>query len=137
MIDTIVKSIKEHEEFVDHVYKDSLGFDTVGYGTKMPLSKQECSMILEHRLKQKIKHLQDAKPFIVSLPNPVQEVLYEMSYQMGVGGVLKFKNTWRYLEDWEFKKASEEMLDSKWARSDSPRRARELSDRLREVVKND
>jgi len=47
---------------------------------------------------------------------------------MGVEGLLAFHNTWKYLEDWNFKSASIEMLDSKWAREDAPSRAKELSD---------
>ena len=127
MIDDLVKSIKGHEGFVNHVYKDSKGIDTIGYGTKMPLSQEECLMILKHRLQQKIDTLQDAKPFIVEFPDKVQNVLYEMAYQMGVEGLLKFKNTWKYLQDWDFEDASEEMLDSQWARKDSSSRAKELS----------
>lgn len=127
MIDDLIKSIKGHEGFVNHVYKDSKGIDTIGYGTKMPLSQEECLMILKHRLQQKIDKLQDAKPFIVEFPDKVQNVLYEMAYQMGVTGLLKFKNTWKYLQDWDFEDASEEMLDSQWARKDSSSRAKELS----------
>ena len=51
-----------------------------------------------------------------------------MCYQMGVSGVSKFKKTLLYLENREFRMASIEMLDSKWAKSDSPQRAKRLSD---------
>lgn len=137
MIDDIVKSIKGNEGFVNHVYKDSKGIDTIGYGTKMPLSKVECSMLLEHRLKQNVKHLQDEKPFIAEFPDNVQSVLYEMSYQMGVDGLLKFKNTWKYLKEWDFVSASVEMLDSKWAKIDSPSRAKKLSEIMKRAQKHE
>lgn len=131
MIDDLIKSIKENEGFVNHVYQDSKGIDTIGYGTKMPLTQEECLMILQHRLQDKVKELQNAKAFIVELPDNVQNVLYEMAYQMGVNGLLKFKNTWKYLEEWDFKSASVEMLDSKWAKIDSPNRAKKLSEKIK------
>ena len=31
-MDNLLKSIKHHEGFVDHVYDDSLGIPTIGYG---------------------------------------------------------------------------------------------------------
>ncbi|MDA3909508.1 MAG: hypothetical protein PF437_10515 [Sulfurimonas sp.] len=40
----------------------------------------------------------------------------EMAYQMGLSGLLKFRKTWKYLEEHEFEKAAVEMLDSKWYR---------------------
>jgi len=134
MIDDLIKSTKTHEGYVNIVYKDSNGYDTIGYGTKLPLTKEECEWLLKHRLMQKIKELQDAKPFITELPDSVQNVLYEMAYQMGVEGLLAFDNTWGYLEDWDFKSASVEMLDSKWARIDAPNRAKELSNIIRKTV---
>jgi len=53
----LVENIKDSEGFVDHVYQDSLGIDTLGYGTKMPLDKEEAELLLKHRLGKKIDHL--------------------------------------------------------------------------------
>ena len=58
----------------------------------------------------------------------VQDVLVNMIFQIGFSGVKKFKKTIQYIKDDNFLLAGEEMLDSKWARSDSPNRAKELSD---------
>ena len=51
-----------------------------------------------------------------------------MIFQIGFSGVKKFKKTIQYIKDDNFLLASEEMLESKWARSYSPNRAKELSD---------
>ena len=56
-----------------------------------------------------------------------------MNYQLGVTSFSKFKKTIYLLANKDYRAASEEMLDSKWARTDTPRRAKELSDRLRKV----
>lgn len=125
----LIESIKHHEGFRGEVYKDTLGFDTVGYGTKMPLSKEEAEMILESRLKAKIKELETKEPFVNKLPIEKQEILAEMSYQLGVNGVLKFKKMWRALKELDYHAASIEMLDSRWA-VQTPSRAKELSNRM-------
>ena len=126
----LINSIKEHEGFVSDVYKDSLGFDTVGYGTKMPLSKEEAELILKHRLNDKINKIIEKKPIILTLPQDKQFILFEMAYQLGVGGLLKFKKMWKAIEEKDYTEASVEMLDSKWANQTSSR-AKELSERMR------
>jgi lysozyme len=122
----LVENIKKSEGFVGDVYKDSLDIDTVGYGTKMPISKAEAELLLEHRLDAKITKLLKVKPFVANLSKERQEVLYEMSYQLGIGGLLKFKNMWRAVETLDFQRASTEMLDSKWAQQ-TPTRANKLA----------
>ena len=126
----LINSIKEHEGFVSDVYKDSLGFDTVGYGTKMPLSKEEAELILKHRLNDKINKIIEKKPIILTLPQDKQFVLFEMAYQLGVGGLLKFKKMWKAIKEKDYTEASIEMLDSRWA-NQTPSRAKELSERMR------
>ena len=55
-----------------------------------------------------------------------------MCYQLGVTGVSKFKKTLAYLENFEYRMASKEMLDSRWARQ-TPNRAKRLSDIIGEL----
>jgi len=139
-LDNLVISTKENEGFRGEVYQCSLGFDTIGFGTKLPISKKEATVLLRMRLNDKIEELERRKPLFTQLPNEVQEILAEMTYQIGVTGLLKFRKTWLYLEENEFESASIEMLDSKWYRQmheadmrdgkDSINRAEELSQRM-------
>ena len=129
----IIENIKRHEGFRGEVYRDTLGFNTIGYGTKLPLSKKEASVLLEMRLKEKIKELEEKEPFINSLPLDKQSILVEMSYQLGVNGVLKFKKMWVALKNSDYKIAALEMLDSRW-HIQTPRRAKELSDKMMESI---
>jgi len=126
----LVDSIKKHEGFRGEVYQDHLGFDTVGYGTKMPLSEKEAAVILTMRLNNMIKNLELKKPFVYQLPREAQNILSEMAYQLGVVGLLNFRRMWIHLRDHDFHNASVEMLDSKWA-SQTPSRAYELSLRMK------
>ena len=55
------------------------------------------------------------------------EVLVEMAYQMGVGGLFKFKRMWAALAVGAYSGAAHEMLDSRWAKQ-TPKRAKELAE---------
>jgi len=128
----MIEMIKKHEGFRGMPYEDSLGFPTIGYGTKLPLTKEEAELLLKHRLDKKIEELKSYEPFFIDLPQKAQEVIANMSYQMGVGGVMKFKNMWNALKNEDYKKAADEMLDSRWARQ-TPNRANELAEIMRSI----
>ena len=127
--------IKEHEGFVPKIYKDQLGFKTIGFG----------HLVLEtDRFKEgvtyKKKDLEEvfdsdfntaksnANQLISGLPihHQAKCVIIEMVFQLGIGGVSKFKKMWKALKQNDYHIASEEMLDSKWAKQ-TPKRAEELS----------
>lgn len=127
----LIEEIKKEEGFSGMVYKDHLGFDTVGYGTKLPLTEYESELILKHRLMLMIKELSLAKSETLNkLPNDKLDVIYNMMYQLGVPNLLKFKRMWSALERFEYNNASKEMLDSFWAKQ-TPQRAKRLSDRMK------
>jgi len=110
----LVETIKKSEGFVGNNYEDSLGIPTIGYGTKLPLTKAEAETILAIRLNQKISHLLEEKPIVLRLPQDKQEVLFEAAYQLGVGGLLRFKMMWLALENFDYKVAAQEMKLSRW-----------------------
>ncbi len=129
MTPDLLKAIKLSEGFRDRVYKDSLGIDTIGYGfaiKDLVLDEDICEMILRRKLDSLIDRADKKFPFLKDMPVEAKDVLYEMCYQMGVSGVSKFKKTLLYLENKEFRMASKEMLDSRWARQ-TPNRAKKLS----------
>lgn len=127
---TLIDRIKKSEGFRGDVYKCTEGFDTVGYGTRMPLSEDEAELLLMQRLNKKMRYLQEAKPIVHTLSETRQDVLNEMVYQMGVGGVLKFKKMWQALEDVDYDEAAVQMLDSRWARQ-TPNRSQRLAGEMK------
>ena len=60
-----------------------------------------------------------------------QSALVLVAYQIGVQGLYKFKKTWAYLENKCYDEASAEMLDSLWAREQTPERAKRVSEVIR------
>ena len=126
----LIEAVKLSEGFRDRVYKDTLGIDTIGYGfaiKDLVLDEDISEMILKRKLEALVERVNKRFDFVEGLPEEAQEVIYEMCYQLGVTGVSKFKKTLAYLSHHEFKMASKEMLDSKWARQ-TPNRAKRLSD---------
>ena len=131
----LLESIKHHEGFVKHVYDDSLGIPTIGYGfaiKDLVLEEDLCDEILLRKLRILGRSVMSKFPFFDSLPSDCKTVLMEMCYQLGVTGVSKFKKALKAMEDGDWEKAADEMLDSKWAKQ-TPNRAKEMSDIIRSL----
>tara|TARA_R100000808_G_scaffold4607_1_gene14804 strand:- start:613 stop:1017 length:405 start_codon:yes stop_codon:yes gene_type:complete len=127
---SLIENIKESEGYRSKVYKCTEGYDTIGYGfaiKDLELDEDICDMILERKVAKLVERIENNLPYLPSLPKEVQDVLIEMAYQMGVSGLLKFKKTLMYVETKDYKDASVEMLDSRWAKQ-TPNRAKKLSD---------
>ena len=125
----LLENIKESEGFRSKVYQCTEGHDTIGYGfaiKDLVLSRDICDQILETKVAELKLIVNQKIPFIEDLPDVVQEVLYEMYYQMG-NSLFKFKKTLKHLENKDYRLAAKEMLDSRWA-VQTPNRAKKLSD---------
>ena len=133
--DDLKARIKEHEGYRDQVYKDSLGFATIGYG-HLVLSTDRFKEGVTYK-KKDLEEVFDsdfniaksnANQLIKGLPihHQAKCVIIEMVFQLGIGGVSKFNKMWKALKQNDYQIASEEMLDSKWAKQ-TPKRAEELS----------
>ena len=131
----LLESIKHHEGFVEHVYDDSLGIPTIGYGfaiKDLVLEEDLCDEILLRKIRILGRSVMGKFPFFDSLPSDCKDVLMEMCYQLGVTGVSKFKKALKAMEDGDWEKAADEMLDSKWAKQ-TPNRAKEMSNIVRSL----
>lgn len=124
-------SIKKHEGLVLTPYNCPAGKLTIGYGTNIEsIDKAEAEMLYQYRIGKVIKELNKKLKWVENL-NPVRRwVLYEMGYNIGVAGLLKFKKTLYYSRNGKHAEASIEMLDSAWARQ-LPKRSKKLSNLYR------
>ena len=133
---SLIDDIKKHEGFSSVVYQCTAGYDTIGYGqriTYLKVTKNQAEEWLIEELDNLEIRLCDKFDWFVSSPKKVQDIVMNMCYQLGVSSFSKFKKTIYLLAHKDYRAASTEMLDSKWARDDTPRRAKELSDRLKNV----
>ena len=128
-LDNLKEMIAKHEGYEPRVYKCTNGYDTIGYGFAIKdlyMDEEIANLILDKKIRGLLARIEgndDWDSWFFDKP-----VLVDMIFQIGFSGVRKFKKTIQYIKDDNFLLASEEMLDSKWARSDSPNRAKELSD---------
>tara|TARA_Y100000589_G_scaffold41029_1_gene34518 strand:+ start:2345 stop:2773 length:429 start_codon:yes stop_codon:yes gene_type:complete len=115
--------IKTHEGFRNYVYKDSLGKRTVGYGhlclddENWEDDEQYDIEILEDCFESDFNDaLKGAEDLIGSIPllPKAKEIIIEMVFQLGKGGVRKFKKMWEALAKEDYAEAANQMLDSRW-----------------------
>jgi lysozyme len=126
MIDNLEDQlIRDEGGFRLSAYKDSLGIWTIGCGHKLdwPSDKpcqiiwtlDQCKAQLGADMRSKWMELHQACPWIDELDVPRRCALVNMAFNLGVKGLLGFKNTLSLVESGKYKEASEEMLKSKWA----------------------
>lgn len=68
-------------------------------------------------------------PWATTLDAPRQAVLYDMAFNLGLGGLLRFRNTLRFIEAGDYSRAARNMLLSKWA-GQVGRRADRLAEQM-------
>lgn len=131
-----VAQIKRHEGLVLHAYKDSLGYLTIGYGRLIDkakhggISEAEAEYLLQNDVSIVLAALHRNIPFFDSLCVPRQAVLVNMAFQMGIGGVQKFKKTLSLVEMGLYDEAADNMMKSLWAKQ-TPNRAAEMAQQMR------
>ena len=131
----LLKRIKHHEGYRKSVYQCTEGYDTIGYGfavKDLELDEDLAEEILIRKVEKLIKRVRSKFDWLDSVPREVQGVLVEMSYQMGLSGVSKFKKALHAMQMLQWKLAADELLDSRWAKQ-TPNRAKELSDIIRSL----
>jgi lysozyme len=133
----LAKQLTLDEGVRAHVYKDHLGFDTIGIGrlvdsrkTGSGLRPVEIQFMFNNDLDDRIDALHRRLPWFMNLDDARRGVLLNMSFQMGVGGLLGFKNTLRMIEAGDYEAAAAGMMNSKWA-TQTPQRAQRLADQMR------
>ena len=133
----LLKSVRDHEGFRDQVYLDILNKRTVGVGhlcvedfweDDKKYSEKFLMEILEKDLENAISGAEELLKDC-SLPSLANEIVVEMVFQLGKTGVSKFNNFLAALRDNppQWLTASEEMLDSRWAKQ-TPNRAKGMSE---------
>ena len=137
----LLAQLERHEGYRRAVYTDSLGYATIGIGRLVDgrkgggITKEEARYLLTHDVDQVVGELTQKLPWWSSLSELRQRVLVDMAFQLGIAGLLGFKNTLRAIHEKRWDDAAEGMLASKWAQQ-TPGRAAELARWMRTDVES-
>jgi len=126
-----MNTLEKDEGFKGMPYKDNLGYWTIGKGTKLPITKKEATLLLNYRLNKAKIDLHKRLP--LNIDDKAWDILYMMAYQMGVDGVLGFHDMIKALKKKKYGKASVAMLDSIWAKKQTPKRAKRMAKMMKGI----
>lgn len=116
-------------------YRCTAGRLTIGVGRNLDdrgISESEALLLLDNDIKDCWGQLAVAQPWVLAAPEAVQEVLANMCFNLGLAGLLGFRQTLALLQAGRFAEAAAAMLRSKWA-AQVGARAERLAQRLREL----
>lgn len=130
MSETLRQRLLRHEGLRLRLYNDHLGFATIGVGrclAKRGISEDEAMLMLDNDIEQCREEVVKALPWVLKLDEARREVLFEMCFQLGLKGLLGFKNTLNAIKEGRYAEAKAGMLNSLWHRQ-TPERCEELAD---------
>lgn len=136
---------KFREQLIDHegirlkAYLDTVDVLTIGIGHNCKTSpvagvskvgdtitREKAYDLFDMDIRSHSDALEYNLPWLVSLNPPRQAVIYNLGFNLGVTGLLGFKNTLRMIKQGDYSGAAKGMLQSKWA-TQVGRRAKCLS----------
>lgn len=144
------EQIKRHEGEVLEIYKDSLGYLTFGVGHLVkeddpefgqpegtPVSQERVDEVYDIDFDKHVEeciHVFESKggEDFYSLPEDIQHVLINMTFNLGGTRFGKFNNMWKGVIENNWEKVAVEMEDSRWFKQVG-RRSIELQEIVRSV----
>lgn len=107
------------------------GIDVVALATKkVPLSHTQIEMLFDLSMMDVLKEVREVVKDFDSLSSGRQIALADMMFQLGKPKFLKFKRMLSHVNNKNWPKAAEQLLDSELALATSPDRARRNAERL-------
>jgi lysozyme len=129
-METLRNRLVRHEGLRLRLYRDSLGKATIGVGRCLEtrgISEEEAFYLLDNDIEHCKEGVDQALPWIYSLDESRRDVLYEMAFQLGLNGLLGFKNTLAAIKAGRYADAAQGMLNSQWHHQ-TPSRCEEMAD---------
>ena len=144
------EQIKRHEGEVLEVYADSLGYLTLGVGHLIkeddaehgqpagtPVSQEVVDAYYESDFDKHVEetiHVFEGKggEDFYALPEEIQHVLVNMTFNLGGTRFAKFNNMWSAVVEGDWKRMAVEMEDSRWFHQVG-RRSKELQEQVLSV----
>ena len=131
MITNLNEQLRRDEGEVLHAYQDHLGYWTLGVGRLIDKRKgggitaAESAYLLDNDITSKTYELVVALPWVDQLDPVRRAVLQNMAFQLGIAGLLSFKNTLNFVKNGNYAQAAMNMQISKW-HSQTPERSNRL-----------
>lgn len=132
-MESLRDQLLRHEGLRLKPYRDTVGRLTVGVGRNLDdvgISHEEAMLLLEHDITRARDGCEAAFPWFVGLSPERQAVLVNMAFNLGLGGLIRFRKMLACLETGNYEGAAVEMLDSAWA-VQVGKRATELAAQMR------
>lgn len=136
MDNEIKRLLRGDEKEVLHAYQDHLGYWTIAVGRLIDkrkgggLTPEESEYLLSNDIMRKSQELDRRLPWWTGLSDARRGVILSMAFQMGVDGLLGFKNTLEAIRTGQYDRAAAGMLNSMWAKQ-TPERAKRMSEQMR------
>lgn len=94
----------------------------IGHDLSQGITEEQAYYLLDKEIEKIVRALDKQLPWWRNLDNNRQFVLLDMAYQMGVDGLLGFRNTLKHIKDGYYLKAADNLMKSLYARQ-TPSRA--------------
>lgn len=118
MITNVRDELIQDERLKLRPYRDTVGKITIGVGRNLDdvgISGEEAMMLLDNDLARAEAGLKAALPWTSQLDEARFAVLVNMSFNLGLRGLLGFKHFLASVEQGDWKMASLNMINSAWA----------------------
>ena len=144
-MDKLREEIEVDEGVVEEIYLDHLGYPTFGIGHLVTdadpehgqevgtsVSTERCRSAFDVDVEQVIADCQILYPDLDNLPEEVQRIIANMMFNMGRPRLSKFANMKAAVDEGDWNRAADEMMDSRWY-NQVTNRAERLVERMRNV----
>ncbi len=129
-LDQLTAELRRDEGEVLHAYEDTEGYLTIGVGRLIDrrrsggITREESAYLLRNDIAAKMADLDRALPWWRSLSSARRRVLVNMCFNLGLAGLLGFRNALAAIEQGRYEEAARGMLASKWAKQVGARATR-------------
>ena len=132
----LIETLKRHEGVKYYVYKDHLGYETIGVGrclkqgVGLGLTHDEVDYLLMNDINRCLEELDAAFPWFKDLTEIRREAMINLCFNLGLTRLRKFEKALAAMSIHNYEEAANEFLDSRWAKQVG-NRAQEVTEMIR------
>jgi len=116
IIERVSDEVKNDEAYRSHIYRDSVGIMTIGYGLNLDdgISEPLAEKIVEWVIEERLSSLSKILKFWRDLTPARQEVFLNMAFNLGIPRFLGFRHMLAAASAGDVAGVCREMRNSKW-----------------------